>query len=99
KTTVSRRRIWLVDTDGKSRQLTSDARYHDEYPIWTPDGENLIFVRIDLQQNKTSVWNLSLTNGRLERIVDDVGSTEPNVAGYGFYGYVDWSAWLALSSQ
>jgi len=36
--------LWVVDLDGKIRRLTDDGFEYDS-PVWTPDGQSLIFRR------------------------------------------------------
>jgi dipeptidyl aminopeptidase/acylaminoacyl peptidase len=76
---VDNRRIWSLDSDGSNRkQLTSDPRYRDEYPRVTPDGTQLLFIRVDLEEGNTaSLWLLDLATGDLERVVDAIDNKWP----------------------
>jgi Tol biopolymer transport system component len=98
RTTVQQRRIWIIDEGGNRRQLTFDPRYRDEYPVWSSEGQSILFVRID-KQNKTSVWSVAVANGALDKILDDIDGIKPENDWFGYYGYIDWSKYLALSPE
>ena len=89
------RKLWLRDLQtGKSRQLTTDPAYRDEYPLWTGDGASLLFVRMD-KQGAVSLWLLPLSGGDPQEMVDGMSapaiSTDPQDAWFGYYGHIDWS--------
>jgi Tol biopolymer transport system component len=94
KTLVDQRRIWIIGMDGKPRQVTSDSRYRDEYPIWSPDGKSILFMRVD-QQDKASLWTIGIKNGTPQKLLDAPGAIE----WFGYYGHFDWYKYLALSSK
>jgi hypothetical protein len=87
KTTVGQRRIWIIGADGNQHQLTSDSRYRDEYPLWSGDGRSLLFIRMD-QQDNASVWSVDVENGTPLKIIEHIDGW------FGYYGHVDWSAYL-----
>lgn len=49
----AKRRIWIVDRAGERqpRLLTSDEGYHDEEPLWSTDGQHILFTRSDAPFN------------------------------------------------
>jgi len=51
------RRIWLAGNGGLGDQkpLTNDPRYTDEAPVWSRDGNYILFVRSDAQDAAT-LW-------------------------------------------
>jgi Tol biopolymer transport system component len=54
---VRERRIWLAGDRGlgAQKQLTNDARYADEAPVWSRDGKYLLFGRTD-REDKRTLW-------------------------------------------
>jgi dipeptidyl aminopeptidase/acylaminoacyl peptidase len=54
---LHQRKLWIMDATGMGtpRQLTSDARYRDESPMWSADGEHLLFGRMDYAGH-ASLW-------------------------------------------
>lgn len=72
--------LWLLDIDGSApRQLTSDASYREELPIWLPSGLAIMFNRWYLTPPAPAgLWALPL-NGAEPRLVDGVGAN-PQVA-------------------
>jgi Tol biopolymer transport system component len=54
---LEKRRIYMSGTSATSvpRQLTSDALYRDEEPMWSADGRHILFGRIDRGNNQT-LW-------------------------------------------
>jgi Tol biopolymer transport system component len=90
---LHQRKIWLVDASGtgQPRQLTSDSRYRDEEPLWSPDGGHILFGRMDYE-GQTSLWLMeSSGSGPVEvcrlQISDALGNEN---SWFGFYGYTDW---------
>jgi Tol biopolymer transport system component len=63
------RKLWLYDLQtGKSSQITQDPAYRDEYPLWSADGEVLLFIRMD-EKDQVSLWSLSIHSGELRNVV------------------------------
>jgi Tol biopolymer transport system component len=70
---LAQRRIWVMNRDGSgSRQLTDDARYRDEDPLWSADGTHILFERVDLQAETPllSVWLIDVATGKLDEVMD-----------------------------
>ncbi len=75
--------IWVVNSDGSDkRQLTGAPDYGDHRPLWSSDGQHILFIRA--QDDKASFW---LMNG-------DGSDQRPVVQGLAcpsnYYGHVDW---------
>jgi Tol biopolymer transport system component len=51
------RRIWLAGDRGlgEQKQLSNDARYYDEMPVWSRDGSHILFGRWD-EKGTRSLW-------------------------------------------
>jgi Tol biopolymer transport system component len=84
------RRIWVTNVVGEpqSRRLTDSAGYRDERPLWSADGNHILFVRMDTK-GRVSLWIASLDQGALRQVVDEL---TPAPDPLGFYGHVDWDA-------
>jgi Tol biopolymer transport system component len=84
---VARRRIWVMKKDGSSkRQLTPDADYRDERPLWSADGSYILFARLDWEGH-ASLWMMSAYEGELNRVVSELS---PAPTWFGYYGHIEW---------
>jgi Tol biopolymer transport system component len=90
KTTLNQRRIWVIGGDGSRRQLIEDSKDRDEYPLWSTDGQSLIFVRVD-PSDRSSVWSVGINKGM--PLIDEIDM--PDTGWFGFYGRMDWYKRLA----
>ena len=92
---LAKRRIWKMQATGNASAaaLTSDERYRDERPQWSPDGRHILFCRIDESSTQT-VWLIrsdgtgaTQVAGPLDGNVDD-----PALAWFGYYGTINWKS-------
>jgi Tol biopolymer transport system component len=84
------RRIWVMGWDGSDqRQLTSDETYRDERPLWSADGSQVLFARLDAALN-ASLWLVASGGGTPRRVVDVVGAQAAGVQDH--LGLVSWYA-------
>lgn len=85
---LMQRHLWMVDLQGtmQLQQLTNDPAYRDERPLWSADGDHLLFVRLD-NESRVSLWLIPLQGGEPRRMVDEL---TPNPGWFGYYGHVDW---------
>jgi Tol biopolymer transport system component len=84
---VARRRIWVMNKDGSGkRQLTPDADYRDERPLWSADGGHILFARLD-REGRASMWLMLADGGELRRVVDELS---PPPSWFGYYGHINW---------
>lgn len=74
------RRIWSAGDRGLSEQvqLTNDARYQDEMPVWSRDGSHILFGRWDEKDTRT-LW-LMRSDGSEPREVAGTFAVRSNVA-------------------
>jgi hypothetical protein len=83
-----------VDTgDGKPRQLTSDPAYRDERPLFSADGRQILFVRLD-GENCAGLWLVQPDGSGLGQIVEKVGRLTGDFT-FGYYGAVAWDELFA----
>lgn len=83
------RRIWLIDfVTGRKSQLTRDDSYRDERPLWSADGQHILFAR--MSETGASLWLMEADGDPIKQIV---GELTPRPDPLGDYGYIDWSAW------
>ena len=91
---MAQRRIWIMNADGTNKhQVTGDAAYRDERPLWSVDGSEIIFARIDANHG-ASLWTVPSAGGIPRQIVDDL-SPNPESGSpfwFGYYGKIDWDA-------
>lgn len=72
--------IWIAPvstetghTTGKPIKLL-DGRYRYQYPVsWSPDGEKLVFLRID-DEYPQGIWTISISDGALTKVADEGNS-------------------------
>ena len=88
KAALFRRRIWVTSRTGYTKQqLTRDPLYRDEYPLWDPDGSDILFVRLD-KAGHASLWMMHADGTEARKMVD---SLTPGPDALGNYGHIDWS--------
>ena len=90
--TLATRRLWLLARGQDPRQLTDDAAYRDEHPVWSKDGKSILFTRINAAGG-ASIWRISAACGRPEIVQDGLGLGHAGVSG--IYGWIEWSDLLA----
>ncbi len=84
---VMDRSIWVMYiASGQARKLTEGDTYRDERPLWSGDGDSILFVRLDALDH-ASLWLAELQEGRTAEVVDGIG---PLANGLGYYGHVEW---------
>ncbi len=87
KAGATQRRIWLMKRDGSDRrQLTKDATYRDEQPLWSADGSYILFARLDTK-GRASLWLISAEGDNPHQVVDEL---TPAPSWFGYYGHIDW---------
>jgi Tol biopolymer transport system component len=85
---LAQRRIWTVEVvSGLRRQLTDDNRFRDERPLWSADGQHILFAR--LSETEASLWLMSADGRSLEQVVPEL---TPRPDPVGEYGYIEWPA-------
>ncbi len=89
---VMERRIYLVNAVGnpQPRQLTQDPGYRDEHPLWSSDGKQVLFARLD-EAGRASLWLVPVAGGQPRQIL---GGLDADLAGgwLGYYGHVSWDS-------
>lgn len=78
------RRIWVAPLAGSPVAVTNDPAYQDEAPVWTADGDHLLFVRLDAQ-DRASLWLLNPQSRTVTKLADlDAGPAGE------YYGWREW---------
>lgn len=73
------RRLWIVNAEnGSPSQLTRDPLFSDERPIFSLDGSQLLFARLD--EESASLWMISTNGSNLHQIVPEL-TPRPEPAG------------------
>lgn len=86
---LMKRKIWIIDVGEETqelRQLTHDANYRDENPLWSKDGSQLLFARLDAQ-DRASLWLLPIEGGEPQQVVETL---TPSPSSFGYYGHLQW---------
>jgi len=86
------RRVWVVNVQGEPQpqQLTDDPAYRDERPLWSADGSQLLFARMD-NDDQASLWLISVEGGGPQQVVEELTPLPDPAAGwFGYYGHVEW---------
>ncbi len=99
---LAQRKIWVMDTQvgstlgANKRALTSDPAYRDEYPQWSADGREILFVRLDAQDH-ASLW-LAVAGGGSPRVVVKDWSPpmlHTSLPWYGAFGHLAWESQMS----
>jgi dipeptidyl aminopeptidase/acylaminoacyl peptidase len=65
--------VWRVSVpDGRATRLTDDRRYEVQ-PFWSPDGESLLYVRLDSTWSEHTILELPASGGEARTIARDTG--------------------------
>jgi dipeptidyl aminopeptidase/acylaminoacyl peptidase len=89
---LAQRRIWVVSADGSSRRpLADEDSYRDERPVWSADGESIVFARLD-EQDRASLWLVPSAGGQPVRVVNELSPSPDAPASFwfGYYGHISW---------
>jgi hypothetical protein len=78
---LMKRRIWRG-----SHQLTQDAGYRDEAPMWSSDGASILLCRM-AADNAKSIWLMRADGSDARQIAGPLGGDD---SWFGYYGYIDW---------
>ncbi len=65
--------LWLLNLNNPQspRQLTDDPRYDNFDSQWSPDSQQLVWSRLDLQQIRYSIWQQDLAAATANQRADD----------------------------
>jgi Tol biopolymer transport system component len=92
---LARRRIWVADVKGANapRPLTGDSRYRDEEPLWSADGQHILFCRMAHDNSKT-LWLIGAEGTDAVQLAGPL-YIDPGLLGvedswFGYYGYISW---------
>jgi Tol biopolymer transport system component len=77
-----------VSSDPRPRWLTDSPAYRDERPLWSADGNYILFARIDIK-GRASLWVVSVDGGPPRQVVDEL---TPAPDPFGLYGHVEWDS-------
>ena len=84
-----------MKTGKQMRQITSDPQYRDESPLWSRNGQYILFARLDRQDN-ASLWSINLNSGALQKVADQV---DGQLGWFGYYGHINWYASVAWHQE
>jgi Tol biopolymer transport system component len=65
------RHIWRVDTGAEPVQLTSDPKFEETFPQWSPDGNTIAFTRQPAQSpNSKTLWLMDADGANPRQIME-----------------------------
>ena len=76
------RRIWVGDV-----KLTGDSRYRDEEPVWSADGQHILFCRMAHDNTKT-LWLMRADGTDAVQLAGPLAGVDDSW--FGYYGYISW---------
>lgn len=98
---IKSRHIWQMAANGSDpRQLTDSADWTDESPVWTADGQWLIFVRWRApasEQPVAELWAVRPDGSAAQRVVAGLDIPPGFHNGFGYYGALGWKRLFAVA--
>ncbi|MDA1190964.1 MAG: DPP IV N-terminal domain-containing protein, partial [Candidatus Poribacteria bacterium] len=72
--------IWMIDADGSNpRNLTEGSDWNDHGPVWTPDGERIVFY--SYRDRNDEIYIMDADGTHQERLTfDDASDQHPRVS-------------------
>ena len=85
---LMRRRIWVMGPDGTNpHQLTDGEDFRDDAPMWSADGESILFARLAVPADDCAEVTFELMRYELaDGSVDTVASDLPLAGSYNNFG-------------
>ena len=68
-------------------KLTGDSRYRDEEPVWSADGQHILFCRMAHDNSKT-LWLMGADGTDAVQLAGPLGGVDDSW--FGYYGYISW---------
>lgn len=82
--------IWVMNADGSGKQQLTSSEEAGEYrPMWSPDGEHILFLRFE--NNLLSLWVME-ADGENARVIAELGDY-PEDNYYGHFDLTGLYAW------
>ncbi|MCK6624568.1 MAG: hypothetical protein L6R45_05270 [Anaerolineae bacterium] len=89
---LTKRRIWTMFSDGSNKQqFTNDPTYRDERPLWSSDGQRILFVR--MKQDQAEIWIMQADGSKQQKVVSDLLIGADGRVNE-FFGRIDWRKWF-----
>jgi Tol biopolymer transport system component len=96
---IGSRRLWHIAADGSQPHQLTDAEWTDESPVWTADGQWIIFVRWRAPaggQASAELWAIRPDGSDAQRVVAGIQLPRDFHDGFGFYGALGWQQLFAV---
>lgn len=97
---IRSRRLWQIAADGSQlHQLTEPGDWTDESPVWTSDGQWIIFVRWHAApgaQASVQLWAMRPDGSSAQRLIDRLQVPRDFHDGFGYYGALGWQQLFAV---
>lgn len=97
------RRIWIADAFGNAmpQQLTNDPQFRDERPLWSMDGNFILFARINAD-GQASLWLVRAAGGIPRQVVMEL-TPSPDLSDYDGDYVEEWNIlfdwWLGTTTS
>lgn len=74
RTPDGKRQVWLATLDGRPPRPLTDATAHDETPVWSPDGQALVFSSDRAPDGDVDLWLVNADGTGLTRLTHAKGA-------------------------
>lgn len=98
---IASRQIWLMDANGANpRRLTGAAGWTDEAPVWSPDGQWIVFVQWQAKPTPAAeLWAIRPDGSDPQRLVANLSLPPSFISGFGYYGTFGWQNLFAVAPR
>lgn len=63
--------IWVIDANGKNAEQITRSPMPELHPSWSPDGQHLVYCRLNTGEDRGELWIVDLANPGVKRFIGE----------------------------